>query len=91
VVRAWDAVTGQQRAILASRDDSAIAITIAPDSRWLAAIGTGGTMRVWDSAPWKVVAVMRVDSELEGCAWNPFGRLIAAAGSAGLFLFAFNS
>jgi WD40 repeat protein len=90
-VRIWDAATGQQRAILAGPDNLANAMTIAPDSTWLATTGTGGTIRVWDPATGAIGAVMRVDSELEGCAWSPSGRMIAAAGSAGLFLFSFNS
>ena len=34
---------------------------------------------------------VRADSELEGCAWSPDGRLLAVVGGAGLYLFAFNS
>jgi hypothetical protein len=34
---------------------------------------------------------MRVDGALSDCAWSPSGGLLAAAGDAGLYLFAFNS
>jgi WD40 repeat protein len=67
------------------------AVAIAPDGTWLATTSGDGTARIWDPATGAVGAVMRVDSALNGCAWSPDGRLLAAVGDAGLYVFAFNS
>jgi WD40 repeat protein len=67
------------------------AVAIAPDGTWLATTSTDRTARIWDPATGAVCAVMRADSELKGCAWSPDGRLLAAAGDAGLYVFALSS
>jgi WD40 repeat protein len=81
----WDATIGRQRVI----EFAANAVAVAPDGNWLAT-STNGTLRISDPLTGAISAVMRVDSDIEDCVWSPSGQLLAAAGSAGLFLFAFN-
>ena len=86
-LRVWDVATGQCRATLSG---SVQAVAIAPDGNWLASTSGERTLQVWD-ATGAISAVMRVDSQLGDCAWSQSGRLLAVAGSLGLYLFAFNS
>jgi WD40 repeat protein len=90
-VRIWDPATGRQRAVLTGHTDQVVAVAIAPDAAWLATTSTDKTVRIWDSATGDITAVMRVDSPLTTCAWSPSGRLLAAAGDGGLYLFNFSS
>jgi WD40 repeat protein len=89
--RTWDAANGRLRAILTGHTGPVTGIAIAPDGKYLATTGRDGTVRVWDAVTSGISAVMRVDGALEDCAWNPHASLIAAAGRAGIYLFAFNS
>ena len=66
------------------------AIAIAPDGTWLAST-SDSTLRISDTVTGTVNALMRVDQVLHDCAWNPSGRLVAAAGDAGIYLFTFSS
>ena len=90
-VRTWDAATGEHRATLTGHDSGVTAVAIAPDGTWLATASHDGTVRTWDAATGGISAVMRADSPLSDCAWSPSGHQLAAAGDAGLYLFAFNS
>jgi WD40 repeat protein len=90
-VRVWDAATRQCRATLTGHTWAVFAVAIAPDGTWLATTSNDDTVRIWDAATGGISAVMRVDSLLRDCAWSPSGRLLAVAGDAGLYLFAFNS
>jgi WD40 repeat protein len=85
----WDQASGQERTVLESHSEAVTAVAIAPDGAWLATVGVGGSVRIWDSATGGICAVMRVDSRLEDCAWNPSGQCLVAAGDAGLFHFTF--
>jgi WD40 repeat protein len=87
MVRIWDAVTGQQVALLDGHTGSPV-VAIAPDGTWLATTSREGTVRIWDPATGCISALMRVESQLEGCTWSPSGDLLAVAGDA-IYLFAF--
>lgn len=90
-VRIWDAATGRQRATLTGHTSRVTELAIAPDGTWLATTSEDRTVRIWNPGTGGVSAVMRVDISLSDCAWSPSGRLLAVAGDAGLYLFAFNS
>jgi hypothetical protein len=86
-VRIWDLATGLPRASL----DKATGMSVTPDGMWLAATSAGGMIQILDPATGATSAAMRVDSTVWDCAWNSSGHLLAVAGDAGLYLFAFNS
>jgi WD40 repeat protein len=90
-VRIWDASDGQLRATLTGHQDWVNGIAISPSSRWLATASWDRTVRIWDAVNREIAAIIRVESKLSDCAWDPSGRLLAVAGAAGLYLFAFNS
>jgi len=87
-VRIWDPDSGQQRG--ARLADPVRAVAIAPDGTCLASASGNGSVRIWDRATGGIIAVMRVDSRLEDCAWNPSSsQSLVAAGDAGLYHFTF--
>lgn len=63
-------------------------MTVSPDGTWLATTDAQGTLRTWDRATERVATLMRVDGPLHSCLWGPDGRVVAAAGERGLYLFA---
>ncbi len=47
---AWDAATGQQRAVLTGHADKWVtSVAVAPDGNWLTATGDDGAVRIWDA------------------------------------------
>jgi WD40 repeat protein len=90
-LRIWDTATGRQLHILTRYNGPQNALAIAPDGAWLTTTSRDGTVSVWDTATGAASAVMRVDSKLQACAWDPAGRLLAAAGDAGLYLFQYRA
>ena len=89
--RIWDASTGRQRATLTGHEGLVHAVAAAPDGAWLATANADRTVRIWDATSGACAAVMRVDSPVSACTWSPSGHLLAVAGEAGLYLFAFSS
>ncbi len=89
--RIWDPATGREHHRLTSRKREMGAVAIRPGNNWLAAASYDGELRIWDPVTRDLKAVMRVDSELYNCQWSPSGNSLAAVGSAGIYLFAFNS
>jgi len=88
--RIWDATTGQQRATLTGHDGPVYAVAAAPDGAWLATANADRTVRIWDASTGTSAAIMRVDSPVSACTWSPSGHLLAVAGEAGLYMFAFS-
>jgi WD40 repeat protein len=87
-VRIWDVATGRERAALAGHTGPVAGVAVAPDGSWLAAGGQDGTVRIWDTATGQARALMRVDGNINGCAWLSSDAL-AVGGTAGLYLFGF--
>jgi WD40 repeat protein len=90
-VRIWDTSTGRLRKALLGHTQDVTGVALAPDGTWLATASWDRTVRIWDISTGDVSAVMRTDSMLSYCAWGLSGRLLAVAGNAGIYLFAFNS
>ena len=89
--RIWDMATGRHRATLTGHTGSVTGVAIAPDGTWLATASRDQTVRIWESSTGGSSAVMRVDRPLTGCAWDPSGQALAAAGNVGLYMFMFSS
>ena len=87
-VRIWDVASSQQRAALPGRGGPE-RVAIAPNGTWLASVGEDGSVRIWDLTTNGISALMRVDSQLQDCAWSPSSQSLAVAGSVGLYHFTF--
>lgn len=88
-MRVWDAVTGQQRALLTGHDGWVTAVAMAPDGTWLATTDQIGAVRIWEAAAGQVRAVMRLDSWLTDCQWSSRNLSLVAVGQRGVYLFTF--
>ena len=86
-VRIWDMATRQVRATL-DHAGGLDALAVAPDGSWLASGGSDRTVRIWDVTTGQLRALMRLDSDIETCAWLGTQGL-AVGGTAGLYLFGF--
>ena len=51
----------------------------------LAGAGDDSTVRIWDPATGGIGAIMRLDRQLEDCAWSTSSRSLAAASDVGLY------
>jgi len=76
-------------ATIAAHDGPVRAIAISPDSTQLATAGADKTVRIWDRATQRTLAIARVDGDLYSCSWANAGVELAVAGERGLYLFAF--
>ena len=47
-------------------------VAISPDGSKLATASKDGSLRIWQGATGEVVAIMRVDSQLNNCAWSSY-------------------
>jgi WD40 repeat protein len=62
------------------------AVAVAPDGSWLASGSEDGTVRIWDMATRRTLALMRIDDAADACAWlNP--KTLTVGGAAGVYLF----
>ncbi|MEV8416460.1 NB-ARC domain-containing protein [Streptomyces niveus] len=87
-VRVWDRAGGACTSVLTAHADGATSVSVAPDGARLATTDAQGALRIWDRATERVATLMRVDGPLHSCLWGPDGRVVAAAGERGLYLFA---
>jgi WD40 repeat protein len=88
IVRIWDVANGRERATLKGHAGNVRALAVAPDGRWLASGTDDGTLQIWDMATQQPYALMRLDSNINACAWLGTEGLVVG-GSLGLYLFDF--
>ncbi|MCT2592998.1 hypothetical protein LHJ74_24310 [Streptomyces sp. N2-109] len=84
-VRIWDPTTGTEVRTLTGHTHAVHAVAVSPDGTWLATTSTDQTVRIWDPTTGTAVAMMRTDSRLTTCSWNPDGQALFVGGPAGLF------
>jgi WD40 repeat protein len=87
-VRVWDVATGTLAHTLLAFRGPAHNVVFSPDSSLLAAADWGGSLRVWHTANWKLAADLPVQQDVWSLAFHPKGTLLAAAGSAGVRVWA---
>jgi WD40 repeat protein len=81
-VRIWDAITGQQRAVLAGHIGPPKDVAVAPDGSWLASVGHDRKVRIWDVASSKQRTALTVQSYwVEAVAIAPDGSWLASGNS----------
>jgi WD40 repeat protein len=88
-VQVWDTDRWKRRAVLTDDEGKITALAFTPDSKHLATVGENGTVRLWDAATASARAMTRVDTSFSDCTWHPSGRMLIAAGTAGLHPFTF--
>jgi WD40 repeat protein len=83
-VRLWAADSAQLLQTFSTPDGRITALAVSPDSRLIACL-SDITLRVWDTAEEKMIALMRTDSTVSSCAWANDGRTLFVGGESGLF------
>ncbi|WP_328673511.1 NB-ARC domain-containing protein [Streptomyces sp. NBC_00328] len=83
----WDPATGQQLRTFEGHKGSVTAVAISPDGAWLAGVDDEGTLLIRSPMTGRVLTMMRTDSALLTCAWDPDGNGLIAGGNAGLFAY----
>jgi len=85
-VRLWDVVNNVELPPLTGHSESVQAAAFSPDGARLAATDQGGTLIVWDTAPWTEVWYLREAGGSAALAYSPDGSLLAVAGDDGVTL-----
>jgi WD40 repeat protein len=81
-VRLWDAVTGEERAVLrgTARFLVPLSVSFSPDGRTLATGDMGGNLKLWDTATGQEQATLTTyDEEIPALVFAPDGRTLAVA------------
>ncbi len=82
VVRLWDAVTGEQKAIFTGHERSAVQIAFSPDGQTLASGGGywDPTVRLWDIRSGRQEVIFTGhESAITSLAFSPDGKTLASA------------
>jgi WD40 repeat protein len=82
----WDRTGGHVKTLPAT-GARYTGLAVSPHSEYLAASAYDGTLHVWDVNAEQRITMIRMDDELNGCAWAPDGGILYAAGDAGLYGF----
>lgn len=69
------------RATLAGHEDIVHGCRFSPDSRYLASVCLGGSLRIWEMSSGRELACLTSDgASLRDCCWSPDGERIATVG-----------
>jgi tetratricopeptide (TPR) repeat protein len=81
-VRLWDALSGQELAVLRGHESSVTSVTFSPDGQRILSGSRDGTMRLWDSQSGQELAVFRGhEGRCHSVAFSPDGRHVLSGSS----------
>jgi WD40 repeat protein len=79
--RIWDVASKEQAQVLDGHIFAVNGLAWNRDSKLLASGSTDSTVRLWDTATWREIAVLKHGNNVFGVAFNPDGtRLVSASG-----------
>jgi eukaryotic-like serine/threonine-protein kinase len=78
-VRIWDPALGEQRHVLEGHTGQLTSLAVSRDGALLASGDSGGTVRLWSTATWKLAGVLAQGSAVYGLAFTPDGTRLACA------------
>ncbi|WNM33421.1 NB-ARC domain-containing protein [Streptomyces sp. Li-HN-5-11] len=87
-VTIWDNAINVRTTSFQAHSGAVRSVAVSRNSRWLATVGADTTVRIWDVAAERTLALARADGALHSCAWGPQDELLVG-GERGLYLFAF--
>ncbi|MER7930684.1 NB-ARC domain-containing protein [Streptomyces sp. NPDC096057] len=85
VVHLWNTITGTIQRTLGGQERHITALAFSGPR--LATVSDDGSVRIWDAVTGEVVTLIRTDSPLRCCSWDPDGRTLFVGGRGGLFGF----
>jgi WD40 repeat protein len=88
-VRIWDTLDGTSRKVLRGHTKWIQSIAVSPNGQWIATSGWDYTLRVWDVNTGSCDASFRSEDLIRACSWLSNGRILAAAGRSGIYLWSY--
>jgi eukaryotic-like serine/threonine-protein kinase len=79
IIRIWDVARQAQVQVLEGHTSGVYALAFDDEGRLLASGSTDGTVRLWDAATWREVAVLKHGANVYGVAFTPDGTRLASA------------
>jgi WD40 repeat protein len=73
----WDVATKERLRVLEGHSNSVYALAVHANGRLLASGSADGTVRLWDTATWTEVAVLKQGTNVYGLAFHPDGTRLA--------------
>lgn len=77
VVQLWDLASQERVAVLSGHELGVYCLTFNDSGTQIASGGNDGTVRLWDTATWQELAVMKPGTKVYGLAFTPDGTRLA--------------
>jgi hypothetical protein len=77
-IRAWEIATGREVGAFTGHNQDARSVALSPDGRTLASTDADGTLRLWNVATRRAMALLRSELPTHSVAFSPDGRALLA-------------